>query len=93
VVAGNRSRRECLMWQDYVLTAGSLAFIVALLPAVWSEAKPPRSTCALTGAVLWAYAIVDATLSLNWTALTTAGTAALWTVLLLQKRLDTGLPA
>lgn len=78
------------MWQDYVLTAGSLAFIAALLPAVFSDAKPPRATSVLTAAVLYVFALTDVTLHLYLTAGITALTAATWTVLAIQKTLDTG---
>lgn len=81
------------MWQDWVLTAGSLAFIVALFPAVFSDAKPPLATSALTASVLYVFALTDVTLHLYLTAAVTAVTAATWTVLGIQKALDNGPPA
>lgn len=78
------------MWQDYVLTAGSLAFIAALLPAVFSDAKPPKTTSLMTATVLYVFALTDVSLHLYLTAAVTAVTAATWTVLAAQKALDTG---
>jgi hypothetical protein len=74
------------MIQDYIYTAGSIIFILSLLPAVFSKEKPPRSTCALTGGVLYVYAVNGYTLDLYFTAITTLITAAVWTVLLFQRR-------
>jgi hypothetical protein len=76
------------MWQDYVLTAGSVGFVLALIPALLARQKPSRITCAATGAILYTFAITQWTLSLPFTAITTAATAAAWTVLLFQTRLD-----
>jgi hypothetical protein len=73
------------MWQDAVLTAGSLVFALALLPSVLGEDKPSAWTSATTAAVLFVFAGTEATLDLVFTAATTAITAAMWTVLLVQK--------
>lgn len=75
------------MWQDYVLTAGSIAFVLALIPAIRSPEKPARSTCALTAGVLYTFAVTQWTLDLPFTAITTMATAAAWTVLLFQRRI------
>ena len=74
------------MIQDYIYTAGSILFILSLLPALKAKEKPPRFTCALTGSVLYVYAINGYTLDLYFTAITTLVTAAVWTVLLFQRR-------
>lgn len=76
------------MWQDYVLTAGSVVFIVALLPAVFSDAKPPKTTSLMTAAVLYVFALTDVSLHLYLTAAITFLTAATWTILAAQKRLE-----
>lgn len=73
------------MWQDVVLTIGSLIFMVALVPSVRSADKPAPLTSFSTAAVLYVFAGVDVTLGLLFTALTTTGTAALWTTLLVQR--------
>lgn len=73
------------MWQDAILTGGSLIFMLALLPSVWGEDKPAPWTSLFTAATLYLFAGVDLTLGLMFTALTTAGTASLWLVLLIQR--------
>lgn len=73
------------MWQDYVLAAGSVIFALALLPAVLGPGSPPASTSGTTAGVLYSFAVVDVTLGLTFTALTTVATALLWTTLLIQK--------
>jgi branched-subunit amino acid ABC-type transport system permease component len=72
-------------WQDFVLTAGSLVFIAALLPSVFSNNKPAISTSAITGGVLGVFAVTYATLSLWFAAVTTAMSAVLWLFLAIQK--------
>lgn len=74
------------MWQDAVLTVGSLVFMLALLPSVVGEDKPAAWTSLITAAVLYVFAGVDMTIGLTFTALTTACTASLWTTLLIQRR-------
>jgi hypothetical protein len=73
------------MWQDAVLTIGSILFALALIPSVRGEAKPAVSTSAMTAATLYVFAAVDLTLGLTFTALTTAVTATMWAILLGQK--------
>lgn len=73
------------MWQDAVLTVGSLVFMLALLPSVLGEDKPAPWTSLTTAATLYVFAGVDMTLGLTFTALTTVGTASLWATLLVQR--------
>lgn len=73
------------MWQDAVLTVGSVIFILALLPSILGEDKPAAWTSLTTAAVLYVFAAVDLTLGLKFTAFTTAVTATLWVTLLIQK--------
>ncbi len=73
------------MWQDAVLTGGSILFILALIPSVRGTDKPAVSTCLLTAAVLYVFAAVQLTLGLPFTAATTAVTATMWATLLIQK--------
>ena len=66
-------------WQDYVLAVGPVLFILALVPALPPHAaKPPRSTCLLTGVVLLVCAGTLATLSLWWAAVMNALCGAVW---------------
>lgn len=74
------------MWQDYVISAGQITFIIALLPSLLSDDKPHRTTCVLTGTVLAFFAFTFSTLSL-WIGAITAGVCALcWYVLAAQER-------
>lgn len=72
-------------WQDLAITIGSIIFIIALIPSVMSKDKPALSTSIMTGSVLTVFAFVYLTLSLWFSAIVTAGTAALWLLLAVQK--------
>lgn len=72
------------MWQDYVFAAGSLIFIVALVPSVIGEHKPEFWTSVLTSLVLLVFSITYWTLGLNFGAATTVLASNLWGVLALQ---------
>lgn len=74
-----------MVWQDWVLTAGAIAFIVALAPSVLSKDKPALTTSLLTGTVLAIYTIVYVTLSLWLSAITLAITSLTWFILAYQK--------
>ena len=56
-----------MIWQDIVLMIGGFGFSLALIPAVRSKDKPPRSSCLMTGSILGIFAITYATLGL-WLA-------------------------
>lgn len=75
-----------MSWQDLVFGIGQLLFTVALFPALVSPAKPPRSTCALTGAVLVVFAATFASLAFWWSFSTSLACGALWILLALQHR-------
>jgi hypothetical protein len=72
------------MWQDWVLSAGSIVFSIALLPMVFGSRKPALSSSFMTGVVLWVFAATYLSLHLTFTTATTAVSALLWTVLFLQ---------
>jgi hypothetical protein len=74
-----------MLWQDYVLTAGSLVFSIALVPAVLAKDKPPLSTSVPTFFFLYLFAFVYSTLSLWISMCTTILTGTLWLILALQK--------
>lgn len=75
-----------MIWQDILFMFGQAAFTLALVPALRGRQKPPRSTCALTGLTLVAYAVAFTTLGLWWSAGSTAVCAACWLTLWGQKR-------
>ncbi len=74
-----------MIWQDYVLSFGSIILIFALIPSVISKNKPALATSIITGLVLTAFAITFATLQLFFTTITTASVAIMWFVLAVQK--------
>lgn len=73
------------MWQDFVFTAGSLIFAVALWPSVRSIHKPALASSIMTATVLFLFAITYTTLGLTFSAITTMVTASMWTTLAIQK--------
>ena len=75
-----------MTWQDFVLSVGQAFFALALVPAVFGLAKPPRSTGFVTGAILVLFSFTFATLNLAWSAVSSLLTGALWLWLWLQKR-------
>jgi hypothetical protein len=74
-----------MLWQDLVLTIGSLIFAFALIPSVLSKDKPALTTSVTTGVVLFIFAFVYVTLSLWFSAVTTAFTGIVWSILAIQK--------
>jgi hypothetical protein len=71
------------MWQDTVLTIGTMIFIIALLPSVFGSAKPAAMTSLMTGTVLAIFAVTYTMLPdpLWFAAVTTATTSTVWFVL------------
>lgn len=75
-----------MTWQDAVVAVGQALFAAALIPAVLGAQKPPRSTCALTGFTLLAFAAAYGSLALWWSAGVASICGALWLTLLWQQR-------
>lgn len=71
-------------WQDAVFTAGSIVFLIALIPTILGPSKPAASTSAMTGTVLLLFAVTYLTLGLYLSAVTTSLTAAAWLTVLVQ---------
>lgn len=74
-----------MLWQDYILTIGSIVFSVALVPAVLAREKPPLSTSVPTFFFLYLFSFVYTTLNLWLSALTAGITATLWLILAIQR--------
>ncbi len=72
---------------DLIFAMGAVTLSAALVPAVFSQLKPPRLTCALTGGVLWVYAVTFLVVDLLLSGILTGVTAGGWTILLVQRRL------
>ena len=77
-----------MIWQDVVLAIGQTLFAIALIPALRSKQKPPKSTSALTGVTLLVFAVTFATLDLWWGAVTAAVCGGLWLILFCQRKID-----
>ena len=75
-----------MVWQDLVLMLGGFGFSFALIPAVRSREKPPRSSCLMTGSILGIFAVTYATLGLWLAFSSTIITTTMWFILLLQRR-------
>jgi hypothetical protein len=75
--------------QDIILTAGSLVFIAALLPTVFSKDKPALITGITTGIVLVVFGGVYMSLDLWFSAVVTFITASCWFTLAVQKHIKT----
>lgn len=75
-----------MIWQDIVLSIGSILFAAALLPSVRSKDKPDGITSGITGTILAIYVPTFITLGLITAAITTGVTAGIWFVLLYQVR-------
>ena len=74
-----------MIWQDILFAVGGFGFSVALLPSVFGDGKPAKSSCAITGGILMFFAVGYATLGLWWAAGSTALTCVVWAVLYLQQ--------
>ncbi len=66
------------MWQDYVLTATSVAFIGFLIPMLRSAVRVPWWTAGPTAYCLATNAVVLYTLAMPFSALTSLVLAAMW---------------
>jgi hypothetical protein len=74
-----------MQWQDMVFTVGSLVFIIALLPSVFSKNKPDIRTSTGTAVILTVFAATYYSLGLYFSAVVTALTAIVWAFLAWQK--------
>ncbi len=72
--------------QDFILTAGSLVFIAALIPTILGKGKPEISTSLTTGSVLVVFSGVYISLDLWFSACTTFVTSLCWFMLTIQKK-------
>lgn len=67
-----------MSWQDAVFSAGTIAFAIALLPAIRAKLYPPPSTCFITGSFLFLFAVADASLDLWFAMIFSALSGILW---------------
>ncbi len=74
-----------MLWQDAVLAVGLVILNAALVPTVFSKAKPPLFTSLTTGTILIIFSVSMLTLHLWFTAVMQAGNALLWLTLAAQR--------
>lgn len=74
-----------LIWQDWVLTLGSLVFFIALIPSILSKDKPDIKTSMPTALVMTAFTITYGSLGLWYGMSTSALTTIAWYILWFQK--------
>lgn len=74
-----------MSWQEIVLAAGQVIFIIALLPSIFSKDKPEIWTSILTGAVALSISITYTTLSLEAAAISAFFNFVAWSILAIQK--------
>jgi hypothetical protein len=72
------------MWQDAVFSAGTVIFILALLPTLLGPNKPSPITSVLTGAILICFAITYVTLGLWLSGSVAFINAIVWLVIFFQ---------
>lgn len=72
-------------WQDFVITAGSIVFGVALIPMIRGKDKPPLLTSVPTATFLTAFVGVYGSLGLWLSTVVGAFSALAWWVLVVQK--------
>lgn len=71
--------------QDIILSVGAIVLAAALVPSIMTKDKPALPTSIITGTTLYIFAGVYASLAL-WTAcITTAISATMWLILVIQK--------
>jgi hypothetical protein len=82
-----------MIWQDLLISIGSICFSIALLPMLKRGAdRPPVFTAGLTAFWLYAYFAAFSTLGLWYAAITGAINAVLWTAIGILKWNDKARP-
>jgi hypothetical protein len=67
---------------DLIFAVGAAVLFLAMLPAVWRRAVMPLSTCVVTGAVVFAFALNYATMAYWYATAMEFGNFACWAYLL-----------
>jgi hypothetical protein len=71
--------------QDFILTVGSVIFLIALLPMLQATEKPVIKTSLTTGIVLCVFSATYASLELYFSAVMTLLSGGIWLTLAWQK--------
>jgi hypothetical protein len=72
-------------WQEIVLAAGQVAFILALIPSLVSRDKPEIWTSIITGVVALSISVTYFTLHLGLASISAFFNFVFWLVLAVQK--------
>lgn len=72
------------MINDLIFTAGSIAFLVALIPSLISDDKPAKKTSLITSIVLYAFTFNYISLGLYISSIVGFATASCWLALYIQ---------
>jgi hypothetical protein len=72
------------MWQDYVISAGQVAFVVALVPSIFSGNKPAAATSFMTAIILTSFVFCFASMGLFFSVITSCLAALAWWILFYQ---------
>lgn len=75
-------------WQDFVMTAGAMVFIIALVPMVLGQSKPMVSSSVINALALTGFTVVFVSLGLWYSAITEAIVTLLWVILAAQRQLQ-----
>ena len=76
-----------ISWQDILMLIIQFGFVIALIPSVISKTrKPARVSCAITGILLIGMVVVIGSWNQPISAGAILATAAIWFVLLFQRR-------
>lgn len=67
-----------MKWQDVVFSAGSLVFLVSLVPTLIGTKQPSLWTSIPTALVLWVFGVTYSTLQFHFSAIVTFASASLW---------------
>lgn len=73
-----------MVWQDLVFALGSIVFIIALVPTIFSGKKPSIWTSVPTCLVLYAFALTYLEMGFEFAAATTFVSATLWDIIAIQ---------
>lgn len=74
-----------MQWQEIILTAGQIVFILALLPSIFGKDKPEIWTSIITGTVAFSISITYLTLSLPTAAISAFLNFVAWGILAIQE--------
>ena len=80
-----KSATVCLMWQDYVISACIIAFIIALFPMIVGPDKPALKSSVMTAGIQIVLTVTYVTLDLWFSVVTGAILFGCWATLAVQK--------